>query len=202
MSATCPSCASKVDPDSLNPVAQTGFCNNCGQVTPCVEPPGGHLADWVFDWQRADGAPCLVAVRRIQFRSSLFFAFAVLATFAVAVGAAGAWFLLLGWIVALAALLARRPSTLRLNRQRFEWKTGAMAGSRGSLTDDLVGFRVEKRRASETGVEYWTLAAQIAGHQSLELSSAGSRPDVQRLCDWLNEALFLMKAPPKVGPYR
>jgi hypothetical protein len=73
---------------------------------------------------------------------------------------------------------------------------------RSAPTDDLVAFCLEKGGDSESW-EYWILAARMVGPERVTLSS-GARTDLQRQCDRLNEALFLMKAPPPMttGPYR
>jgi hypothetical protein len=94
-----------------------------------------------------------------------------------------------------------RPSAIRLARGRFEWTT--VLHSRSASTDDLIGFCVEEREETE-GAASWVLVARVGPQGRMALSSAATRPEVQPLCDVLNEALFVLKAtPPQTsGPYR
>jgi hypothetical protein len=173
-----------------------------------VEPTGGRFVDWVLTWHRDDLEPSLVGLQPATLGAPLFVAGGLLFLLMAAALHAremtlGARFgcVLLGAVMLLAGLAGMRRSAIRLDRGRFEWT--AVFRSRAASTDDLIGFYVEKREETEGAVS-WVLVARVGPQGRMALSSAATRPEVQPLCDVLNEALFVVKAtPPQTsGPYR
>jgi hypothetical protein len=206
MPFTCPSCNGAVDPGSLNPVAQTGHCAQCGQVRPKVELSTGPVAEWLFTWHKHGEGVGVVARHQKHGVKGLvgLVASLILAAFGVFPVALGArvFFVLLGAVLAMANALRLRPRSVRLTRQQFAWHPEWSPFVRSEQAERVIGFFVEKRKDSEGG-EYFVLTARVAGHNRVTLCSDQSSARLQPACDRLNEALFLvMGAPSKTGPYR
>jgi hypothetical protein len=93
--------------------------------------------------------------------------------------------------------IAQRPLSLRLDRDLFVWN---QLFRRTVRSEDVSKFRVVER-ADDDG-KVFALVLYAAPSTIATIWSSSSQVEAQLVCKRLNEALFVVHAPPKEAPYR
>jgi hypothetical protein len=216
MPVTCLSCENALEADSLDAAAQTALCPKCGAVHPQVELPTGPTEGWLVTWLRpVDGGGVVARYEAPVVPSVLRTAVGV---FLVAAGAfvispvGRAVTVLLGALACGFAALHLRPTRVRMSRDGLEFLTPYRLSKRSVPAADLLGFRVEERDRGEEGKFHVVVARisprpgvrpSVARRPPIMVFSHGNRSKSQKVCDRLNEALFLVMQPQVgAGPYR
>jgi hypothetical protein len=198
-----------LDAGTLNAVAQTGECADCGEVRPRVEWAEGSVADWMLTRTHGAGGPDFIALRRspaVGKSSRLAIASALVLTTTTAV-LAGKMPAALGCLLSaglLLLLLGPKPIRIELDRNRLVWTSSSgMHFSRSVPISTLVQFQVTAVwDPDRDDGKAWALGASLGPGKTVHICEFSTPSSARLVCDRLNEALFLALAQPSLGPYR